>query len=132
MAGLAIAGRRGGEGARPACPGAWGTELTGGECGPATGWRGAEPLSSSWIPACRGGRENLPLWSFWGAFWGAGLAGGCTVPSLSRPPSPLGDSGSPRPDSGSGTQASGILHLWESAEGCTVFFCGAFVGLFSC
>lgn len=134
VAGPALAGRRGGQGARPACPGAWGTELAGGERGPATGWRGAEPLSSSWIPACRGGGENSPLWSFWGAFWGGGPAGGCIVPSLGCPPSPLGDSGSPRADwdSGSGTRASGTLHLWESAEGCSVFFCGAFVGLFPC
>lgn len=33
-AGPALAGRRGGQGARPACPGAWGTELAGGERGP--------------------------------------------------------------------------------------------------
>lgn len=35
-------GAQGWAGARPACPGAWGTELAGGERGPATGWRGAQ------------------------------------------------------------------------------------------
>ena len=122
-----------GEGARPACPAARRTELAGGELGPATAWRGAEPFFFP-DPCVERRRGEFPTLIFLGGRLGSGPGGRLPSASPSRPPSPLGDSGSPRPDwdSGSGTRAPGILHLWEPAEGCRVFFCGAFVGLFPC